>query len=88
MIRTIALASLAATTAFVGAAAPAMAGHIGGYEVTYLYDSGAFHTWDNMNVVGPNGLEYITVRCAPFNWESSGPNSAEWVDSIARQWCF
>ena len=62
--------------------------HINGYEVTYLYDSGTFHTWDNINVVGPYGTEYLTVRCAPYEWQSTGPNSREWVNEIARAWCF
>jgi len=31
-------------------------GHIAGYEVTYLYDSGTYGGWDTIHVYGPNGL--------------------------------
>ncbi|QNJ25916.1 hypothetical protein SynSYN20_01589 [Synechococcus sp. SYN20] len=68
---------------------PAKAGgHINGYEVSYLYDSGSYGTTDTIHVYGPSGLEKIQVRCAPFDWSSYGANTEAFAASIARAWCF
>lgn len=88
------LLKIAAPLAIAGAvAAPAQAevirnGHIQGYFTPYIYNSPTRANWDRINIEGPYGLEEIRVRCAPFDWESTGPNTANFVDSIARSWCF
>ncbi len=77
------------------APAPAMAGqHIGGYDVISINESNGRYSPDFMVVVGPAGAERITVTCgqgpydSAFDWSSHGPNSSDWVDYVARQWCF
>lgn len=85
----------AATAALVGIASvsPAEAtpgvqnGTINGYDATII-ESGSWDRPDFIGVYGPNGPERITVTCAPFDWDSYGANSSEFVDSIARAWCF
>jgi hypothetical protein len=67
--------------------ASAISGHINGYEVR-IRDSGSYSGLDVVDVYGPEGLERITLTCAPFDWTSHGPNTVEFVDSIARSWCF
>ncbi len=62
-------------------------GTINGYEATII-ESGSYSRPDYIGIYGPHGLDRITVTCAPFNWESHGPNSAEFIDAIARSWCF
>ena len=86
-IKTIAsIAALATLTGCV-AAPPASAEHINGYEVIVV-DSGRYDQADSITVWGPQGVESISVTCAPFDWKSHGANTAEFVDSIARSWCF
>lgn len=63
-------------------------GHINGYQVDYLYDSGSYGGEDRIHIYGPAGLERIQVRCAPFNWQSYGANTESFSNSIARAWCF
>ncbi len=63
-------------------------GHINGYQVESLYDSGSYGGTDIINIYGPAGKETISVVCSPFNWGSYGANTATWVDGIAREWCF
>ena len=83
-----AIASIAAIAAItVGATIPASAGTINGYEVVVV-DSGSYSQADAITVWGPRGVESISVTCAPFDWKSHGANTAEFVDSIAREWCF
>ena len=65
----------------------AEAGTINGYEVVVV-DSGSYTQADAITVWGPQGVESISVTCAPFDWKSRGANTAEFVDSIARSWCF
>ncbi len=68
-------------------AAKAEQGHINGYQVTVI-DSGSYDRADSITVWGPAGVETVTVTCAPFEWNSFGANTEEFVDSIARGWCF
>ena len=68
-------------------AANAETGHINGYQVTVI-DSGSYDRADSITVWGPGGVETVTVTCAPFNWTSYGANTEQFVDSIARGWCF
>ena len=85
-----AIASIAAIAAIsLGTALPATAaeGTINGYKVNVL-DSGSYDKADSITVWGPQGIETITVTCAPFDWKSHGANTAEFVDSIANAWCF
>ena len=83
-----AIASIAALAAItVGTTLPASAGTINGYEVVVV-DSGSYSQADAITVWGPRGVESISVTCAPFDWKSHGANTAEFVDSIARSWCF
>ena len=83
-----AIASIAAiATITVGTALPASAEHINGYEVVVV-DSGSYSEADSITVWGPSGVESISVTCAPYDWKSRGPNTAEFVDSITRSWCF
>ena len=73
---------------------PAQAGHIGGYEALHVSESNSRYTADNLTVLGPLGVEKITVVCgqgpydSAFDWNSYGPNNSEWVNYIAKQWCF
>ena len=88
-----AITALSTATALLGVAiaSPAQAqttgGHILGYQVEVL-DSGSYSGMDLISVYGPAGLERITVVCAPFDWTSHGPNTVNFVNSIARSWCF
>lgn len=90
----LAASALAVGGVAVSAAAPAQAGtwsydgHIQGYTVESLYDSGSYSGTDIINIFGPNGKETITVTCSPYEWASYGPNTKTWIDSIARSWCF
>lgn len=62
-------------------------GPINGYQ-SYVIESGSYHEPDVITTYGPEGPETIKVTCAPFDWESTGPNTSAFVDSIARSWCF
>ncbi len=62
-------------------------GHIEGYEAV-IVESGSYSAPDFITVYGPRGKEQITVTCAPYNWDSYGANTAQFVDQIARSWCF
>jgi len=62
-------------------------GTILGYHAEIL-DSGSYGEPDYIEVYGPNGKEEIYVTCAPYDWKSVGPNTAEFVGRITRQWCF
>ena len=72
-----------------GSTLPANAeiGQINGYQVNVI-DSGSYDSADSITVWGPKGVETVTVTCAPFDWSSFGGNSVEFIDSIAREWCF
>jgi hypothetical protein len=61
-------------------------GTIGGYQAT-VFQSGSYSAPDYIEIVGPRGKETISVTCAPYDWKSTGPNTAAWVGSIASQWC-
>lgn len=63
-------------------------GTIMGYYTPYIFESPNRSTYDTIQVEGPQGLETIKVRCAPFDWESNGPNTAQFVDAITKTWCF
>ena len=86
------LATLAAAT--VGVTLPAQAGNIGGYEALHVSESATRYQPDNLTVLGPAGVEKITVVCgqgpydSAYDWESYGPNSSEWVDYVTKQLCF
>ena len=41
---------------------------------------------DVILAVGPQGPERITVLC-DVTWESYGPNTGRWVQSIVDAWC-
>ena len=62
-------------------------GTIGGYRAE-IYDSGSYDGLDLITVWGPKGQEEIFVTCAPYDWRSVGPNTAEFAGSIASDWCF
>ena len=73
-----------------GSVAPeanAQGGQINGYQVNVI-DSGSYDRPDSITVWGPKGVETVTVTCAPFDWSSYGANTVEFIDSIARAWCF
>lgn len=61
---------------------------VGGYYAPLILESDSRGEYDGIVVEGPNGRERIVVRCAPFDWEAKGPNSWEFNDYIAREWCF
>jgi len=82
LITTAALCTLDAVSAL-----GAKAEHINGYEVIVV-DSGSYSEADSITVWGPAGVESISVTCAPFDWKSRGANTVDFVDSIARSWCF
>lgn len=63
-------------------------GTINGYQVESVAESPTRGQPDMINIWGPNGLENIVVTCSPFDWKSSGPNTHNFVDSVARSWCF
>ena len=69
------------------AKAEMVTGNINGYRATVM-QSDTMAEPDFMEVYGPQGKETIKVVCAPLDWESNGPNTANWVDSIAEEWCF
>ena len=83
----IATAALCTLDAVSAVSAEAGTGTINGYEVITV-DSGSYSRADSITVWGPRGVESISVTCAPFDWQSHGPNTADFVDSIARTWCF
>ena len=87
-IKAIATIAAAAAVTF-GSTLPANAktGQINGYRVNVI-DSGSYDSADSITVWGPKGVETVTVTCAPFDWSSYGANSVEFIDSIARGWCF
>lgn len=62
-------------------------GTINGYQ-SYILESGSYTEADVITTYGPQGKEIINVTCAPFDWQSTGPNTATFVDTIARTWCF
>jgi len=81
--------TLALLPVALGTALPvnAESGQINGYQVTVI-DSGRYDLADTITVWGPEGVETIRVKCAPFDWQSHGANTTKFVDSIARGWCF
>ena len=81
------IATAALCTVDAVSAVSAKAEHINGYEVIVV-DSGSYSEADSITVWGPAGVESISVTCAPYDWKSRGANTAEFVDSIARSWCF
>lgn len=86
------IVTLALPLGMMAASAPSHAagyqeGRINGYHSQVL-ESGSYDRPDHMLVFGPNGKEVIKVTCAPFDWESTGPNTSAFVDAIARRWCF
>lgn len=88
-----AIAAITSLASIAIAAAPAQAGvtrggHIQGFYTPYIYESPNRSTWDRIHVEGPYGLEEIRVRCAPYDWESTGPNTAAFVERITSSWCF
>ena len=84
-LRTTAL--IAVSVAALGAPSYARPGTINGYVVDVV-NSGSYEAPDFITVFGPQGKEQITVTCAPFKWDSYGPNNETFVDSIATEWCF
>ena len=62
-------------------------GTILGYQA-YILESGSYSLPDYMLVYGPQGEETIKVVCAPFDWQSTGPNSVQFVEAVTREWCF
>lgn len=91
MIKTIAALSTATALLGVAVASPAQAGFVegtlNGYQAE-INDSGSYSSPDFITVYGPQGPERVTVTCAPFDWQSHGANTVDFVDSIARAWCF
>lgn len=62
-------------------------GSIGGWEGCAAdYGQGGN---DLIIVKGPRGYERIRVQCkgTDYDWSSFGPNTEEYVDGIAREWC-
>ena len=61
-------------------------GQILGYEV-YIQDNGTYGN-DQMVVIGPAGKEEVWVNCnVTEEWKSFGPNTEQFVHSVAAQWC-
>ena len=93
MFKTLAIVATAIAGS-VGITLPAQAGNIGGYEALHVSESATRYEPDHLTVLGPAGVEKITVICgqgpydSAFDWNSYGPNDAEWVNYIAKQWCF
>jgi hypothetical protein len=85
IIATAALCSLDAVQT-LSAKAEITRGTIGGYQAT-VFQSGSYSAPDYIEIVGPRGKETISVTCAPYDWKSTGPNTAAWVGSVASQWC-
>ena len=81
------LINAAALTVPLPAEAATITGRIDGYSAEVV-ESGSMQAPDFITVDGPRGQEKITVTCSPFDWQSYGANSAEWVNRIARTWCF
>ena len=86
------VAAVGAICGILAASAPADAyefrsGTVGGYRAE-IYDSGSYDGLDLITVWGPKGKEEIFVTCAPYDWRSTGPNTAEFAGSIASAWCF
>ena len=72
----------------VTTAAKAEEGTINGYSVVAV-DNGS-NSHDAITAYGPKGVETIGVKCYGFgryDWNSYGPNSQQFVDSISREWC-
>lgn len=63
-------------------------GHVDGWEVMYIVEGATMSDVDTLAIDGPYGVEQIKVVCSPFDWKSTGPNTSQWVDRIARRWCF
>jgi hypothetical protein len=83
-------ALVAATAAFIvapSAQAEIRRGNIAGYQAT-VFESDSYDSPDFIEVYGPNGKESIKVVCAPFDWEATGPNTTQFVETIAQEWCF
>ena len=85
IIATASLCALDAVSA-LSAKAEITRGNIDGYQAT-VFQSGSYSSPDYIDIIGPNGKETISVTCAPFDWESTGPNTSNWVNSIATTWC-
>ena len=82
--------TLAVATASLGALATpseARVGQIHGYRVD-VAESGSWNAPDFITIHGPRGIEHLKVTCAPFSWNSYGPNTESFVGSIASSWCF
>lgn len=82
-----AICGVIAATASDADASTYRSGTILGYQAEIL-DSGSYSQPDYIEVYGPNGKEQIIVRCSPYDWQSTGPNSAEFVRQITHNWCF
>ena len=87
LLAPIALASLALAATSPANAAEPRSGHIDGYTVSII-ESGSWDAPDFITIYGPAGKEQLTVTCAPFKWNSYGANTEEFVNAIARSWCF
>jgi len=85
IIATAALCTADAVSA-LSAKAEITRGTINGYQATVM-QSGSYNQADLIDIIGPNGKETISVTCAPYDWKSTGPNTAAWVGSIASHWC-
>ena len=92
MTKTITALALATGAALLPLSASASTlhrgGHINGWEVDVIMESDSRDVPDTLVVYGPRGKEEIKVTCRGFDWESWGPNTHEWVDSVAAHWCF
>ena len=82
-----AAATVAISLSALGASAQAETGYINGYVVD-VHDSGSYSTPDAIKAYGPEGPELIIVTCAPYSWNSTGPNTQAFVEDIAQRWCF
>jgi hypothetical protein len=85
-------ATLALLSALVPLAANATqihtTGNIGGWPIDSIIEGPTYSDPDSITINGPSGREQILVTCSPFDWSSYGANNSEWVDFIARRWCF
>ena len=68
------------------AEAAMQSGRIEGYDATVV-QSGSMQRPDFITIQGPRGEEQITVTCSPFDWNSYGPNTVQWVNRISAAWC-
>ena len=87
MMKTV-LAPLAIAASLFGGAAIAGEGYINGFYTIGNDNGPGAH--DALTVHGPNGIESVSVKCTGhgnYVFNSYGPNSQGFVESISATWC-